>query len=183
MRRNLSLSIALVPFLLALSWATAGFALAGGGCHQGEGADPIEGNATVVKIDGCTFAPAVTRVAVGTEVRFLNSSPQMHDVTGRNGAWGSAMLKDGQSYALRFSVPGLYPYSCSLHPGMAGVVAVGSPVAANDAADIAPVSATVPASPTSAGDATLPILAAAALGILAGALVAGTVVSRRQNDI
>lgn len=77
---------------------------------------------------------------------------------------------------------GLYPYSCSLHPGMAGVVVVGSSVAANDA-DITPVSATVPATPATAADATLPIVAAAGLGILAGALVAGAVVSRRRpND-
>lgn len=180
MRRTIKISLALLPFILALGWAAAGVAMAGGGCHEGAGADPAEGNATVVKIDGCTFAPAVTRVAVGTEVRFLNSSPQIHDVTGRNGAWGSAMIREGQSYALRFSVPGLYPYSCSLHPGMAGVVVVGATVAANNAVDIAPVAATVPAAPTSTGDATLPILAAGGLGILAGALVAGAVVSRRR---
>ena len=185
MRRTISVSLALLPFVLVLGWAAAGVALAGGGCHEGVGATPAEGNATVVKIDGCTYAPTVARVAIGTEVRFLNTSPQFHDVTGRNGEWGSATLQSGQSFAMRFAAPGLYPYSCSLHPGMAGVVVVGSSVAADaanvaDAADVAPVSATVPAPPTTAADPTLPILAAGGLGLLCGALVAGAFVSRRR---
>jgi plastocyanin len=147
------------------------------------GAAPTEGNATVVKIDGCTFAPTVTRVPVGTQVRFLNSSPQFHDVTGRNGEWGSDTLQDGQSFAFRFAAAGLYPYSCSLHPGMAGVVIVGSPVVAGapaavaDAADIAPVSATAP---TSAENSPLPSLAAGGLGLLAGVGL-GAAISRRRR--
>lgn len=180
MRRTIKVSLALLPFILVLGWAAAGVALAGGGCHGGEGVAPAEGTATVVKIDGCTFAPTVTRVAVGTQVQFLNTSPQIHDVTGQNGEWRSDTLQSGQSFAFRFARAGIYPYSCSLHPGMAGVVAVGASVGANDAVDSAPVSATVPAAPTAAGDSTLPILAAGGFGILAGALVAGAVVSRRR---
>lgn len=185
MRRNVTFSLALLPFALALGWAAAAAALAGGGCHEGVGAAPAEGNATVVKIDGCTFAPTVTRVAVGTQVQFLNTSPQSHDVTGRNGEWGSDTLQNGQSFAHRFAAPGLYPYSCSIHPGMAGVVAVGASVAANDVAEadnIVPVSASAPAAPTSAGDSTLTIIAAGSLGILVGAVVSGAVVSRRPRD-
>ena len=180
-------SIALLPLVLVLGWAVAGVALAGGGCHEGVGAAPTEGNAAVVKIDGCTFAPTVTRVPVGTEVRFLNTSPQFHDVTGRNGEWGSDTLQNGQSYSLRFAAAGLYPYSCSLHPGMAGVVVVGSPVAAAgaadaaNAADLAPVSATAPPRQTAAGDSPLPYLAAGALGLLAGLGVGVAVTDRRRR--
>ena len=74
MRRNDHLSLALLPFVLLLGWAAAGAALAGGGCHGGERTTATEGSATVVKIDGCTFAPTVTRVPVGAEVTFLNTS-------------------------------------------------------------------------------------------------------------
>jgi plastocyanin len=187
MRRAITISLALVPFILVLGWAAAGVALAGGGCHQGIGAAPAEGNATVVKIDGCTFAPTVTRVPVGTQVRFLNTSPQFHDITGRNGEWGSDTLQDGQSFSHSFAVAGLYPYSCSLHPGMAGVVVVGSPVAAAapapvaDAADIAPVSATAPAPPASADNSPLPYLAAGGLGLLAGVGFGAAIVTRRRR--
>ncbi len=181
MHRRVSFSLALLPFVLALGWAAAGVALAGGGCHQGVGADPAEGTSTVVKIDGCTFSPTVTRVAVGTEVRFLNTSPQFHDVTGRNGEWGSDTLQDGQSFAFRFAAPGLYPYSCSLHPGMAGVVVVGSPTAAADAVDIAPVSATAPVAPAPAGISPVPYLAVGGLGLLAGTGLGAAAVARRRR--
>jgi plastocyanin len=189
MRRTIAISLALVPFILILGWAAAGVALAGGGCHQGIGAAPAEGNATVVKIDGCTFAPTVTRVPVGTQVRFLNTSPQFHDVTGRNGEWGSDTLQDGQSFSHSFAVAGLYPYSCSLHPGMAGVVVVGSQVAAAepapvaDAADIAPVSATAPAVPTPTDNSPIPYLAAGGLGLLAGVGLGAAIVARRRRPV
>jgi plastocyanin len=189
MRRAVTLSIALVPFVLVLGWAAAGVVLAGGGCHEGIGATPTEGNATVVKIDGCTFAPTVTRVPLGTQVQFLNSSPQFHDVTGRNGEWGSGTLQDGQSFALRFGVTGLYPYSCSLHPGMAGVVIVGSPIAAAAqpavaaTAETEPVSATAPAAPaapTSADTSPIPYAAGGDLGLLAGVGLGAAITRRRR---
>jgi plastocyanin len=180
MRRHARLLIASVPLLVVVGLAAAGVATAGGGCHAATEPIASEGNSATVKIDGCTFAPTITHVAVGTEVRFINASGVPHDVTGRKSAWASDTLDDGATYKHRFIEPGLYPYSCSLHPGMAGVVVVGSPdlSLANDvqAAPVAPVAADV-----RAGDAMLPILAAGGLGILAGALVAGAVVSRRQR--
>jgi plastocyanin len=189
MRRRIALLLAALPLILTLGWAAAGVALAGGGCHPTRGAVPSEGNATIVKIDGCTFAPTVTRVPIGTEVRFLNSSPQIHDVTGRNGEWGSDTLQDGQSFAMRFAAPGIYPYSCSLHPGMAGVVVVGSPVAAAApaadaapaAADIAPVAVTTPAAPASADGSPLAYLATGGIGLVAGLGVGAAAVARRRR--
>ena len=185
MRRNVTLSLVLLPFVLLLGWAAAGAALAGGGCHGGELTAATEGSATVVKIDGCTFAPTVTRVPVGAEVTFLNTSVAPHDVTGRNREWGTPSLDVGASFATRFGKAGVYPYSCSLHPGMAGVVIVGAPVAAAAdtapaAADIAPVAATAPAAPTSADNSPIPYLAAGGLGLLAGLGVGAVVVNRRR---
>jgi MYXO-CTERM domain-containing protein len=186
MRRNVTLSLALLPFVLLLGWAAAGVAQAGGGCHGGEGTTATEGSATVVKIDGCTFAPSVTRVPVGTEVTFLNTSVSPHDVTGRNREWGTASLDVGESYSTRFRSAGVYPYSCSLHPGMAGVVVVGAPVAAGaadtaNAADITPVSATTPAAPVSGDNSPIPYLAAGGLGLLAGLGFGAALVSRRRR--
>ena len=176
MRRNVTLFI----------WAAAGAALAGGGCHGGELTTATEGSATVVKIDGCTFAPTVTRVPVGAEITFLNTSGGPHDVTGRNREWGTASLDVGASYVTRFRSAGVYPYSCSLHPGMAGVVVVGAPVAADaadtaDAADITPVSATAPAAPVSGDNSPVPYLAAGGLGLLAGLGVGAAAVNRRRR--
>ncbi len=188
MRRTIFVSIALLPFILVLGWAGAGVVLAGGGCHGGEQATAMEGSATVVKIDGCTFAPSVTRVPVGAEVTFLNMSLAPHDVTGRNREWGTPNLDVGASFATRFGKAGVYPYSCSLHPGMAGVVVVGSPVAAAAdtapaAVDIAPVAATAPAAPTSAENSPIPYVAAGGLGLLGGLTIGCAVVAWRRRPI
>jgi hypothetical protein len=116
---------------------------------------------------------------VGTEVKFINVSETAHDVTGRKFVWGSESLALGGSYTHRFTAPGFYPYSCSLHPGMAGVVAVGSPDLSL-ASDVR-VPATQPVAVVPDGGSGLPIVAAGGLGVLLGALVAGGIVSRRQR--
>jgi plastocyanin len=177
MRRRLLVSIATVPFLLILGLIAAGAAAAGGGCHGGTGV-ASEATSTVVKIDGCTFLPTVTRVPVGTEVRFLNTGLGPHDVSGGSGRWGSPMLEPGRSFAHRFITAGIYPYSCSLHPGMAGVVAVGpSDLALASDVQVAPVQ---PAAAAPAGS-PLPVALAGGLGLLAGAIAAGLVLRRRDD--
>jgi plastocyanin len=195
MRRNVTLSLALLPFVLLMGWAAAGAALAGGGCHGGEGAVPSEGTATVVKIDGCTFAPTVTRVPIGAEVQFLNTSLGPHDVTGQSGTWGSGHMPSGAAFAARFAVAGVYAYSCSLHPGMAGVVIAGGPDAVlEDNVNAAPIAVqpapTTPepapapalAGATAAGaDMTVPLIGAGGLGLLAG-LGIGAIAARRRSD-
>jgi plastocyanin len=177
MRRRLLVSIATVPFLLVLGVLAAGGASAGGGCHGGTGT-PSEATSTVVKIDGCTFLPTITRVPVGTDVHFLNSGTGPHDVTGRSGTWGSPILEPGRSFAHRFIAAGIYPYSCSLHPGMAGVVAVGpSDIAlASDVQVVPPVATTA-----SDGDSPIPVALAAGAGLLAGAFGAGLLLRRRED--
>jgi plastocyanin len=188
MRRNVTVSLALLPFVLLLGWAAAGVALAGGGCHFAGTSEPLTGEAasTVVKMDGCTYAPTVTRVPVGAQVRFVNSSQTYHDVTGRNHEWGTDVLDAGEEYRHQFATAGVYPYSCSLHPGMAGVVIVGSPIAADaahvpDTADIAPVAATAPVAPTSAENSPLPYVAAGGFGLLGGLAIGAAIVARRRR--
>jgi plastocyanin len=190
MRRHYRLMIASIPLLVLLAVLSTGTVTAGGGCHGGEGTMATEASATVVKIDGCTFAPAVTRVPVGTEVTFLNTSMAPHDVTGRNHEWGTPTLNVGASFAARFTKAGVFPYSCSLHPGMAGVVIIGSPVSAaaaaeaTDAPDTAAVAATAPAATGLGGsDPTLAIASAGGVGLLAGLGFGAAVVARRRRPV
>jgi plastocyanin len=178
MRRRLLVSIATLPLLLILGLAAAGGAGAGGGCHGGTAA-PTEATATVVKIDGCTFAPTITRVPVGTEIRFLNSGIVAHDVTERSGIWGSPILEVGRSYAHRFTAAGIYPYSCSLHPGMAGVVVVGpTDMALASDVQVAPVQ---PAAAVANGGSPIPVALTGGAGLLVGALGAGLLLRRREQ--
>jgi plastocyanin len=41
-------------------------------------------------------------------------------------AFSSGLYLPGGSFTLTFSEPGVYPFTCNIHPGMNGVVVVGS---------------------------------------------------------
>lgn len=178
MRRRLLVTFATLPFLLLIGLAVAGGATAGGGCHGGTGATASTASSPVVRIDGCTFQPTVNQVPVGAAVTFFNPlGGGPHDVTGGSGGWRSPMLEGGASYAHRFTESGIYPYSCSLHPGMAGVVIVGP----TDIALASDVQAAPSEPTTAAADASpLPVAMAAGAGLLAGALGAGLLFRRRE---
>ena len=186
MRRRITLLLAALPLILTIGWAAAGAALAGGGCHP-SGAAPMaasEGASAVIRIDGCMFGPSVARVPVGTEVRWLNPTKSSHDVVGKDHEWGTDLLDSGASFSHRFARPGVYPYSCSLHPGMAGVVVVGQRLAAAAevaADDIAPVAATTPIEPAAQPASPLPWLATGGLGLLVGLVIGAAIVGRRSD--
>jgi len=185
MRRQYRLLVASIPLVVLFGLAAAGVATAGGGCHDRAAAIATEGSSATVRLEGCTFAPTITRVPIGAEVRFVNVSNTYHDVTGRMYAWGSEQLESGESYAHRFTANGLYPYSCSLHPGMAGVVVVGDAAAA--AAGTAPGGAAgaiadePPAGPSGTNSAAGVgvLLGGGALVTLAG--LSGLVIVRRRK--
>ena len=71
------------------------------------------------------FFPTIARVPVGTAVRFLNTGQVPHNVTGVAGTWESGDLAEGAEYRHAFSAPGVYPFACTLHPGMNGAIVVG----------------------------------------------------------
>ncbi len=99
MRRRFSIVIRLAPLAL-LSAAALGaptLTAAGGGCHGDNGSVYTEGSATVVRMDVCDFAPTVSRVPVGAEVRFLNTDQVPHIVIGRRLTWASAELRRAPS--------------------------------------------------------------------------------------
>jgi hypothetical protein len=85
-----------------------------------------------VEISRFCFTPTVLRVAIREEVRFTNLDPVQHNVLGANSQWGSfQFLKPyrGKSPAdwdtYRFMQAGVFPYVCTMHPGMVGTVVVG----------------------------------------------------------
>jgi plastocyanin len=181
MRRQTALLLISASFLVVLGWAASGTVMAGGGCHQQTEASAIEAASAVVKLDGCTYAPTITRVPIGTNVRWINSSNQTHDITGRRFEWGSGDLVSGASYSQRFTKAGVFPYSCSFHPGMAGIVVVGG-TDLTLASDVVAPPAEPVASETSGGNALVAIAAAAGLGLLGGALVGAAIASRSRRD-
>jgi plastocyanin len=94
----------------------------GGGC----GAPVTDGTGAKVQIDQSCFTPTILRVEPGSTVVFRNVDPMPHTVLGANAAWGSYdALKRRDVSGYRFEDAGVYPYVCTWHVGMIGVVVVG----------------------------------------------------------
>jgi plastocyanin len=117
-----------------------GLALAGAAaCFSEQTAGPPETDLTCARavqppgpdtafvvIQGFAFAPAVTQVAVGTRVVWINcesSGTPGHTTTATDGAWDSPTLTTGQVFS---DVPatGTHDYYCRVHPFMTAQVVV-----------------------------------------------------------
>lgn len=119
-------------------------AQAGGFCQEGK---VTEGSGTTVTMGKNCFTPTVLRTDIGAEVTWVNKDPESHTVTGAGGGWGSGHKEAAPATTMtfRFKEPGVYSYTCLLHPGMAGTVVVGNgngKGAAVEEITVEPVSAT-----------------------------------------
>ncbi|MGI8691267.1 MAG: heavy metal translocating P-type ATPase [Thermomicrobiales bacterium] len=76
------------------------------------------------------FRNGVKTVKAGTTITFINDdNDHAHNViSGTRAAptqqFYSGLLQPGQRWQYTFTTPGVYPYFCSLHPGMDGVITV-----------------------------------------------------------
>lgn len=181
-----AVAFAAVGLAVAVSATNPVTTLAGGGCHMDDGAGYTEGPATVVRMDVCSFEPTVIRVPVGTNVRFLNTAQNEHAVSGRRNTWGSGdIMAPGAEFSEQFTVAGIFPFSCPLHPGMVGAVIVGG--AEQAAAPVSDVGAGPALAPTNvpAGDqlGSAVVVPAVVGGAAAGGLIGllfGLLVARRR---
>jgi plastocyanin len=166
----------------------------GGGC----GRPVTDSGGTTVSIRAFCFGPTVLRTEPGTVVTFRNSDGTPHTVLGANGSWGSfEMLRRGHEAAYRFVRSGVYPYVCTIHAGMVGVVVVGDargPGAAGTTTADGPVVQVSPASgladvrpattSTSPGSvAAWPIVAGAGLAFALASLVLVAGRGRRRRTV
>lgn len=87
--------------------------------------DAIPGEAVKVDIAKMKYAPAALEVEAGTTVEWVNSDAVPHNVQiGTPAKIMGAMLRTGQSMAIRFNEAGDYSYICTPHPFMKGGVKV-----------------------------------------------------------
>jgi plastocyanin len=166
-RPILGLVLTLAVLLLGAVAAPA-VVQAGGGCHAPDNSVHMEADGTkVIRMDVCSFAPAVSTVPVGTAVRFLNTATNDHAVTGRAGSWGSDILGPGQEFSARFDKVGTYPYACPLHPGMVGAIVVTAEAAgpADLAAPTQPAASSGPAAPATSDPIQLALVGLAGLAV------------------
>jgi len=114
-RALLVLLFGVAPLLVAMP------ARAGGGCHEGV----TRGTGTAIRIVDACFTPTILQVKPGGTVTWTNSDPVVHNITA-NG-WGhDDDLRPTERFTATFDEPGLYPFACTYHPGMSGVIVVGT---------------------------------------------------------
>jgi plastocyanin len=77
-----------------------------------------------VSIENFAFVPDTIVVPVGATVRWTNNDATDHTVTSSAALFDSGVLEPGGQFERRFDEVGTYPYICSLHPEMEGMVVV-----------------------------------------------------------
>lgn len=103
--------------IVALLFAVAAFSLSG--CKKEEMPGTNE-----VWMQNNMFNPSTITVAVNTTITWKNKDGVTHDVTGSSSPFVSGNIADGGTYTHQFTTAGTYPYTCTIHSGMAGTVIV-----------------------------------------------------------
>ena len=80
--------------------------------------------AAEVKMSGIHYRADTVTVKAGDIVRWVNTDPLIHTVSFDDGSGTSADIPQNGSFEFRFDQPGTYPYHCTQHPFMKGVVIV-----------------------------------------------------------
>lgn len=83
---------------------------------------PAKAGSVVVDIRQFTFAPAEIEITPGSTVTFANFDLVPHTATGEG--FDTGALKKGESKEITFSKAGDFPYLCTFHRHMKGLVRV-----------------------------------------------------------
>ena len=90
---------------------------------SGPGSVTATGNVEVV-VNNYAFAPANVSIPVGATVTWKFEDSVQHNVTASDQSFKSADLSSGQTFAMTFTKPGSFPYTCTIHPYMIGTITV-----------------------------------------------------------
>lgn len=92
------------------------------------GAGPADDQAKpsthTVKMEGMRFHPDELTVAVGETIVWVNEDLVPHTATSRAGRFDSNEIEAGKSWRHTFSRRGDFPYVCTLHRKMKGILHV-----------------------------------------------------------
>jgi plastocyanin len=77
-----------------------------------------------IRIQYFAFAPQNYTIQQGTTIRWTNLDTDSHTSTSDTSVWDSGILAQGASFSYTFNTPGVYPYSCAIHPAMTGTITV-----------------------------------------------------------
>jgi len=77
-----------------------------------------------VSVMNMQFTPATLSTPLGSTVTWSFGDPMSHTTTSTQGFWNSGLKGSGSTYTHTFGSSGSYPYRCTIHPSMTGVVNV-----------------------------------------------------------
>ena len=87
-------------------------------------ASSAAGDTVYADIKQLAFAPAELDAKVGTTVIWTNRDPLPHTVTAVDGSFDSGLIEPGKRWSYTFSKAGSFPFTCTPHPFMRGIVEV-----------------------------------------------------------
>lgn len=86
--------------------------------------DEAKSQATEIRVDNFTFAPATLTVSENRTVTWVNKDDIPHVIASNDGLFKSQALDTDDKFSYTFTKPGTYAYYCSIHPKMQGKVVV-----------------------------------------------------------
>lgn len=95
----------------------------GGACKSETFSSIKPGTVFVAARDSFFQSDSIT-IAVGLPVRWTNQGTVYHTVVSDSALWASSLLAPTWWFEVQFDSAGTFPYHCSEHDGMTGVVVV-----------------------------------------------------------
>jgi plastocyanin len=79
---------------------------------------------TQVEVKDFMFMPTTLTVSAGAQVTWVNRDDEPHTVVSDTGLFRSGAMDTNESFSFKFTEPGTYHFTCSIHPRMVGTVIV-----------------------------------------------------------
>jgi plastocyanin len=83
-----------------------------------------ETDATKVVIKDFMFMPMSLTVKAGSIVTWVNMDDEPHTVVSNTQLFRSGALDTKETFSFKFTEPGTYHFTCSIHPRMIGAIVV-----------------------------------------------------------
>jgi len=83
-----------------------------------------ETEATKVVIKDFMFMPMSLTVKAGSTVTWVNMDDEPHTVVSNTQMFRSGALDTKETFSFKFTEPGTYHFTCSIHPRMVGAIVV-----------------------------------------------------------